>query len=157
MIRPVCYVTYLHAEGHHSDEQLEDQSQRQLPHGRVNVMPRRPVGQSIAVALGNAHVGVVTELRGIQQPAIVEQLRDQLAGAHASVSIGKRQQSRDRRNNQHLQDRVVTQSRGLAAAAPGDVCADEKGAPDSSKNPQEDEGYELQQVPRGVELHIEQH
>lgn len=150
-------MTYLHAKGHHSDQQLKDQSQRQLPHGRVDVMSRWPVGQSIAVALGNAHVGVVTELRRIQQAAIIKQLRDQLAGAHASVAVGKRQQSCDRCNNQNFQDRVVTQPRRLTPTAPSDVCSDEKGAPDSSKNTQEDEGYQLQQVPRGVEFHIEQH
>ncbi len=115
------------------------------------------IRQSITAALGDAHIGVITQLWGIQQTTIVEQLRDQLAGAHTCVAVREREQSRDRCNNQHLQNRVVTQPRGLTPATPRNVCTDEESPPDSPENTQQDKGYELQQVPRGVELHVEEH
>lgn len=52
---------------------------------------------------------------------------------------------------------VLTEARGLAPPAPGDVGSDEKGSPKPPKHSQEDKGNELKQVPRRVVLHVEQH
>lgn len=51
----------------------------------------------------------------------------------------------------------MTKPSRLAPAAPRNVRADEESSPDPPENTQQDEGYELQQMPRGVELHIEEH
>ena len=45
----------------------------------------------------------------------------------------------------------------LTDLAPGDVSPDEHRPPEAAEDPQQDEGGELHQVPRGVELHVEQH
>lgn len=56
-----------------------------------------------------------------------------------------------------MTDCLLTEARGLAPPAPGDVGSDEKGSPEPPKNSQENEGNELKQVPWCVVLHIEQH
>lgn len=50
-----------------------------------------------------------------------------------------------------------TEACGLAATAPADVGPDEEGPPQATKDPQQDEGDELEQIPRRVILHVEQH
>lgn len=45
----------------------------------------------------------------------------------------------------------------LTDLAPGDVSPDEQRPPEAAEDPQQDEGGQLHQVPRGVELHVEQH
>lgn len=44
----------------------------------------------------------------------------------------------------------------LTYPAPGNVGLDEQRPPEASKYPQQDEGAQLHQVPRGVELHVKQ-
>lgn len=45
----------------------------------------------------------------------------------------------------------------LTSPAPGDVGLDEQRPPEASKYPQQDEGGQLHQMPRGMKLHVEQH
>ena len=98
---------YLHAEGEDGDDYLEDQRQRQLPEGAVDPGAGGPVGD---VVDGPRHVGVVdvvAQLRGLQRAAVVEQLRDELAGAAPRVGVGERHQGRDARYGDHLQHGVL--------------------------------------------------
>lgn len=45
----------------------------------------------------------------------------------------------------------------LTSPAPGDVGPDEQRPPEASEYSQQDEGGQLQHVPRGMKLHVEQH
>lgn len=49
------------------------------------------------------------------------------------------------------------QSSLLTYPAPSDVGLDEERPPEASEYPQQDEGGQLHQVPRGMKLHVEQH
>lgn len=146
----------LHSEGEDGDDDLEDEREGQLPQGAVDAGPCRPVWN---VVHRPAHVGVVdvvAELRGFQRTAVVEELRDELAGAAAGVRVGERQHGGDARHGDDLQDRVLPQLSGLPPSAPGDVGPDEEGPPKTAKHTQQDEGHQLGHVPRRVVLHVEQ-
>lgn len=149
------FPSYLHSKSEYSNEDFEDESQRQQPHGPVDSWPCGPIGQ--IVSLGAVEVtDVFTELGGVQKATVIEQLRDQFAGAHPGVLVGEGQDGCDGCHHNHLRHGVLAQLGGLAPPAPGYVAADEEGPPEATKDPQEDEGHQLQQMPRSVELHIEQ-
>ena len=149
--------THLHAEGEDGDDDLKDERQRELPQGVVDAGPRRAVRD---VVHGPTHVGVVdvvAELRRLQRPAVVEELRDELTGAAAGVGVGVRQHGGDPRHGDDLQDRILPQLGRLPTAAPGDVGPDEEGPPETSEHTKQDEGNQLGHVPGRVVLHVEQH
>lgn len=148
---------YLHAKSEYRDDNFEHQSQGQLPHGRVDPRASRSVGNVIH---GPGHVGVVdvvAELRGLQGPAVVEELGDELAGAPAGVGVGVGDDGSDGCYHNHLQHRVFPKPGGFPPPAPGDVASDEEGPPEAPKDAEQDEGEELGHVPGGVVLHVEQH
>lgn len=147
----------LHAKGEDGDDYLEDQGEGQLPQGVVDAGPRRSVGD---VVHRSAHVGVVdvvAQLRRLQRAAVVEELRDELAGAASRVRVGEGQHGRDARHGDHLQHWVFAQLRGLAPPAPGNVGPDEQRPPQAAEDAQQDEGHQLGHVPRRVVLHVEEH
>lgn len=126
----------LHSEGEDGDDDLEDQREGELPQGAIDPGPRRPVRN---VVHRPAHVGVVdvvAELRGFQRAAVVEELRDELAGAAAGVRVGERQHGGDARHGDDLQDWILPQLGGLPPSAPGDVGPDEESPPKTPKHPQ---------------------
>lgn len=149
--------TDLHAEGEDGDDDLEDESEGELPQGVVDPGPRRPVWD---VVHRSTHVGVIdviTELRRLQSAAVVEELGDELAGAAAGVRVGVRQHSGDPCDGDDLQDRVLPQLGGLPPPAPGDIGPDEESPPEAAEHAQQDEGDQLGHVPRRVVLDVEQH
>lgn len=99
-------------------------------------MAGRSVGQGVAVGLDVGCVIVVAQLGGVEQAAVVEQLWNELAGAHARVAVGEGQHSCERGHHQHLQDRVVAQACGFAPPTPGDVRPNEEGSPDATEDAQ---------------------
>ena len=56
---------------------------------------------------------VSTELGGVQQGAVVEELLDELRSTHAGVAVGEGDERRHPGNHQHLHDGVVAQQGGL--------------------------------------------
>lgn len=60
-----------------------------------------------------ADLFVATELRWVEQGAVVEKLRDELSAAHASVAVWVGDHSGQSCHHQHLNDGVVTQTSGL--------------------------------------------
>lgn len=128
-----------------------------MPHGREDVVASGAVGQGVAVGLDVGRVSVVAQLGGVEQAAVIEKLGDELAGAHARVAVGESQNGCECRHHQHLQDWVVTQACRFAPPTPGDVRPDKEGSPDASEDAQEHKGHQLNKVPGGVKLHVEQH
>ncbi len=57
-----------------------------------------------------ADLFVAAELRGVEQRAVVEQLRDELGSAHPGVAVRVGDQSGQSCDHQHLDDRVVTET-----------------------------------------------
>lgn len=51
----------------------------------------------------------------------------------------------------------MAQTRRFAPPTPGDVGPNEEGAPDAPEDAQQHKGHQLNKVPGGVKLHIEQH
>lgn len=147
----------LHAKGEDGDDHLEDQGEGQLPQGVVDARPRRPVRDVIHRPTHVGVVDVVAQLRGLQRAAVVEELRDELAGAAPRVRVREGQHGRDASHSDHLQHRVLAQLRGLAPPAPGDVGPDEQRPPEAAEDAQQDEGYQLGHVPRRVVLNVEEH
>lgn len=155
-LTPSLSFTYLHAKGKYGNDDFEDQRQGQLPHGRVNSDPGRAVGD---VVHGPRHVGVidvVTELGGLEGPAVIEELGYELTRAAARVGVGVGDDGSDGGHRDDLQHRVLPQLGGFAPPAPGDVAADEQGSPQAPEDPKQDEGEELGHVPGRVILHIEE-
>lgn len=56
---------------------------------------------------------VATELRGVEQRAVVKELGDQLGSAHPGVAVWVGDQGSQGRDRQHLDDGIVTQTSGL--------------------------------------------
>ena len=56
---------------------------------------------------------VSTELGGVQQGAVVEELLDELRSTHAGVAVGEGDERRHPGHHQHLHDGVVAQEGGL--------------------------------------------
>lgn len=152
-----CLAADLHAEGKDSDDHLEDQGEGQLPQGVVDARPRWPVRDVVHRPTHVGVVDVVAQLRRLQRATVVEELRDELAGAAPGVRVGEGQHGRDARHGDHLQHRVLAQLRGLAPPAPGDVGPDEQSPPQAAEDAQQDEGHQLGHVPRRVVLNIEEH
>lgn len=147
---------YLHAESEYRDDNFKHQSQGELPHCGVDSGPGRSVGNVIHRPGHVWVIDVVAELRGLQGTAVIEELRDQLAGAPAGVGVGVGDDGGDGRDRYHLQDRVFPQSGGFAPPAPGDVASDKEGSPEATEDAEQDEGEELSHVPGCVVLYIEQ-
>lgn len=147
----------LHAEGEDGDDYLEDKGEGQLPQGVVDARPRWPVGDVVHRPTHVGVVDVVAQLRGLQCAAVVEELRDELAGAASRVRVGEGQHGRNACHCNHLQHRVLAQLRGLAPPAPGDVGPDEQCPPQAAEDTQQDEGHQLGHVPRRVVLNVEEH
>lgn len=64
----------LHAEGEDGDDDLEGECECELPEGAVDPGPCGPVRN---IVHRSGHVGavdVITELRGLQRTAVIEQL-----------------------------------------------------------------------------------
>lgn len=99
---------------------------------------------------------IITELGGVQQAAVIEQLRDEMAAAHARVVVGKGQNCCRQSHQYHLQDGVVAQTRVLPPPTPRHVGTDEKRPPKATENTKQDKREELQKVPWVVELHVEE-
>lgn len=153
---PSFPFTYLHAKGKYGNDDFEDQSQGQLPHGCVNPDPSRPVWDVIHRP---GHVGVidvVTELGRLEGPAVIEQLRNELARAPARVGVGVGDDGSDGCHCDDLQHRVLPQPGGFAPPAPGDVAADEQCSPQAPEDPKQDEGEEFSHVPGRVIFHIKE-
>lgn len=133
-----------------------------------------------------ADLFVATQLRGVQQGAVIEKLGYELSSTHSGVTVWEGEQGGHRGDQQHLDDRVVPEPSGfpcrtrkdepisthkqntkrgkkrikqavLTRPAPRDVGLDEQRPPEAAEYPQQDERCQLHQVPRGVELHIKQH
>ena len=149
--------TDLHAEGEDGDDDLEDESEGELPQGVVDSGPRRSVGDVVHRPTHVGIVDIIAELRRLQSAAVVEELGDELAGAAAGVRVGIRQHGGDARHSDDLQDRVLPQLGGLPPPAPGDVGPDEQSPPETAEHAEQDERDELGHVPRRVVLHVEQH
>lgn len=79
-----------------------------------------------------------------------------MAAAHACIVIWEGQQCCSQSYQHHLQHRVVAQTCVLPPSAPGHVGTDEKRPPQAAKNPKQNKRDELHQVPRCVELHVEE-
>lgn len=128
-----------------------------MPQGVVDAGPRWTVRDVVHRPTHVGVVDVVTQLRRLQRTAVVEELRDELAGATPRVRVGEGQHGRDARHGDHLQHRVLAQLRGLAPPAPGDVGPDEQRPPQPAEDAQQDERHQLGHVPRRVVLHVEEH
>lgn len=148
--------THLDTKSEHSHYDLKYESQAQLPYGGVHPQARRAVRDVVKDPAGVHVVPVVTQGGGLQRPAVREQLFDQLAGVEPCVRVGEGDHRSDGRHHDDLQDRVLPELGGLAAATPGNVGPDEEGSPEPAEHAQEDKGKQLEQVPRGVILHVEE-
>lgn len=148
--------THLHAKRKDGNDDFEDQRQGQLPHGGVHAHPGWPVRDVVHRPCHVGVVDVVTELGGLEGPAVIEQLRNELARAPARVGVGVGDDGSDGGHHDDLQHRVLPQLGGFAPPAPGDVAADEERPPQAPEHPQQDEGEELGHVPGRVILHVEE-
>lgn len=149
--------TDLHAEGEDGDDDLEDESEGELPQGVVDPRSRRSVWDVVHRPTHVGVINIITELWRLQRAAVVEELRDELAGAAAGIRVGERQHGGDTRHGDDLQDRVLPQLSGLPPPTPGDVGPDKQGTPEAAEHAQQDEWDQLSHVPRRVVLHVEEH
>lgn len=147
--------SHLHAKGEDRDEDFHYKGQSQLPHGGVNSRASSSVRQVIPFGAVEI-VHILAELGRVQNPTVVEELRNQLAGAHSGVLVGEGQNGRDRGHHEHLQHGVFTKLGRLASPAPGNVAANEERSPKPTKYSQKDERHKLQKMPRHVKLHVEE-
>lgn len=63
--------------------------------------------------MATADLIVATELRGVEQRAVVKELGDQLGSTHPGVAVWVGDQGSQTRDCQHLGDGVATQKSGL--------------------------------------------
>lgn len=148
--------TYLDTKSEHSHYDLKYESQAQLPYGRIHPQARRAVRDVVNDLAGIHVVPVVTQGGRLQRPAVREQLFDQLAGVEPCVRVGEGDHRGDGCHHDDLEDRVLPELGGLAAATPGNVCPDKEGSPEPAEHPQEDKGKQFKQVPWSVILHVEE-
>ena len=148
--------TYLDTKSEHSHYDLKYESQAQLPYGGVHPQARRTVRDVVHDLAGIHVVPVVAQGGGLQGSAVREQLFDQLTGVEPRVRIGEGDHSGDGRHHDDLEDRVLPELGGLAAATPGNVGPDKEGSPEPAEHPQEDKGKQFKQVPWSVILHVEE-
>ncbi len=96
----------LEPEGEDGHDDLEDERQAELPHGRVDAGGGGGV-RSLGIRSTAVHLAaVLAELRRLQRPAVREQLFDQLAGVLPRVRVRERHDGRDSSDRDHLQHRV---------------------------------------------------
>lgn len=148
--------TYLDTESEHRHHNFKDERQAQLPYSRVYAKACWAVGDVIDDPAGVHVVPVVTERGGLQGAAVREELPDELTGVEPRVRVREGDHGGDGRHCDDLQDRVLPKPGGFAPTAPGNVRPDEKGSPQPSKHPEQDEGEQFKQVPWRVILHIKQ-
>lgn len=146
---------YLHAKSEYRDDNFEHQSQGKLPHGSVDSRASRSVRNVIHWSGHIWVIDVVTELRGLQGTAVIEELRDQLTGAPPGVWVGVGDDGSDSCYCNNLQHWVFPKPGGFSSPAPGNVASDKEGPPEATKNTEQNEGEELSHVPGGMVLHVE--
>ena len=140
-------------QGEYSDDNFQYECQGQLPHCTVDALASWSVGQLTRLACVET-VLIITEFGGVQEATVIEQLRDELTCAHSGILIGESQDGSDGCHDKNLYNRILAQLGSLPLPTPGNVSADKKSSPQTTKYAQHNEGHKLKEMPWGVKLHI---